>query len=216
MDTHNLLPAAAMSAVVTVLSIGRLLAGDWPLFTGIAMLFMSMTLICAAVTAWGRRAGMAGVWTDARTLRWGLLAALTLGLALWPVFILMLDPRTRDALGSAANGDALRLAFPPALGGRMALILWASGFQTLFLQAAPMSLAGRLTGNRFASLGLCLFFRLYVAHRQVSEAGLVDHMALFMAPAAVVGLIGCLLFARFGLLPAMFFSAVLDARLLLS
>jgi hypothetical protein len=113
---NNLLPAAALSAIVSAMSIGRVLAGGRPFFSGVAMVFMSMTLVCAAVTAWGRRAGMAGAWTDAGTLRRGLLAALTLGLALWPAFLVALDPRTRDALGGAANGDALRLAFPPTRG----------------------------------------------------------------------------------------------------
>ena len=216
LDTGNLVLAAAMSAIVTLLSIGRLLQSELPLFTGIVMLFVSMTLVCAAVTAWGRQAGMAGVWTDGRTLRMGLLAALALGLALWPVFLLGFDPRIRGVLGGATDSDLLRLAFPPTTGTRVALILWAASFQTLFLLAAPMSLAARLTGNRYAALGLCLLFRFYVSHRQVVENGLADHMALLLAPSAAIGLIGCLLFARFGLAPAVFFVTVLDVRLLLS
>jgi hypothetical protein len=216
LKTDNLLQAAAISAVVTPLSIGRLRESDLPLFFGAVMFFLCMTMVCAAVTAWARRAGMAGVWTDRATLRHGLFAALVLGLVLWPVFLLGLDPTTRDILGGAVNGDMLRLAFPPTARGKVSLILWAAGFQTLFVQAAPMSLAGRLTGNRFAALGLCLLFRLYLSHLQIDGAGLADHRLLLMVPAAAANLLGCLLFARFGLLPAMFFAAVLDARLFLS
>lgn len=166
LSTGNLLLAAAMSAIVTLLSIGRLLQSDLPLFSGVVMLFVSMTLVCAAVIAWGRRAGMAGVWTDGRTLRRGLLMALALGLVLWPLFLLGFDPHSRFVLGGATNTDLLRLAFPPTTETQVALILWAVGFQTVFLQAAPMSLAARLTGDRSAALGLCLLFRLYVSHRQ--------------------------------------------------
>ncbi len=213
--TSNFVVAAIMSAIVTLLSVGRLLQSEMPLFTGVVMLFICMTLVCAAVTAWGARAGMAGAWTDGRTLRQGLLAAMTLSLALWPIYLLGLDPRLRAILADAESHEMLRLAFPSTTGTCVALILWATGFQTLFLQAAPMSLAARLTGHRFAALGLCLLFRLYLAHRQVVEAGLADHMTFLMALPAAIGLIGCLLFARFGLLPAMCFVAVLNARLLL-
>ena len=41
-------------------------------------------------------------------------------------------------------------------------------------------------------------------------------MMLFLVPSAAVGLLGCLLFARFGLAPAMFFGALVNMRLLLS
>ena len=77
-----------------------------------------------------------------------------------------------------------------------------------------MSVAARLTSDRFAALGLCMLFRFYVSHRQVVENGLADHMTLLTAPPLAVGLIGCLVFARFGLAPAMFLVAVLDVRLL--
>lgn len=214
LTADNLLQGAGLSALVTLLAIGRLQQSDMPLLTGVVMLFVSMTLVCATVTAWGRQAGMAGVWTSGRTLRRGLLAALALGLALWPVFLLWLDPRIRAVLASAQDGDLLRLAFPPTTGTRLALILWALGFQTLFLLAAPMSVAARLTDNGYAALGLCALFRIYVAHRQVVENGLTGHMTLLTAPPVVIGLIGCLLFSRFGLAPAMFFAAVLDLRLL--
>jgi hypothetical protein len=216
LNTDNFLQAAALSAVVTSLSVGRLRESDLPLLLGVVTVFVCMTLVCAAVTAWGRRAGMAGVWTDGRTLRRGLIAALVLGLVLWPIFLLGLDPLTRDILGGAANGDMLRLAFPPTTRGILALILWAAGFQTLFLQAAPMSVAVRLTDSRFAALALCLFLRLHISYQQIDGAGLADHMFLLMVPAAAAGLLGCLLFASFGLLPSMFFAALLDVRLLLS
>ncbi|MCX6995710.1 MAG: hypothetical protein NTV49_01160 [Kiritimatiellaeota bacterium] len=81
--------------------------------------------------------------------------------------------------------------------------------------AAPMSFFARLTNRRSVALGLCLALRAYVLHRQMAAAGLSAALPLFLVPALAITLAGGLLFARYGLAPAMLFAAAMELRLLL-
>ena len=174
-----------------------------------------MMFIAGAVTAWGRRAGMAGIVTDRRTLWSGLALAVLLALLALPVYLLELDALLRDALRRATGSTLMNLSYPATIRGCLALMLWSAGFQTMFLVAAPMSLFARLTNRSSAALGLCLALRAYVQHRQMAEAGIIAALPLFLIPALATTLAGGFLFARYGLAPAMLFAAALDLRLLL-
>ena len=211
----NLLRAALLSVAVTVLSVPRFVATGFPLVVGTAAMLISMTLVAAAVTAWGRCAGMAGVLPDGRTVRQGVVAAVLLGLLCWPVCRYALDPALQDALLDASARNVVQRLYPRDIGGRVALVLWTAGFQVLFLQAAPMSLAARLTGSRAMALVCCVVLRVYVTRRYVSEESLQGLLGLMLAPGLLGTLGGCLLFAYYGLVPAAVFAAVVTLRLLL-
>jgi len=108
----------------------------------------------------------------------------------------------------------LTLTYPATVGGCLALILWSAGFQTIFLQAAPMSFFARLTRNRSVAFGLCLALRVFIAYRQVVFAGLTDGIGLFVVSAVGAAAAGCILFVRYGLAPAVFLAAILDLHVL--
>lgn len=213
LSESNLRKAAAVAAVVTLMSVPRLVQGGKPLGLYIPATFVSMTLVAGAVTAWGRRAGMKGILTDLSTLRRGCAIALFFALAALPVQVLWLAPLLRNTLASGTNAATAILSYPPTAGGCAALLLWSAGFQVIFLQAAPMAFFTRLTGYPSVACALCVALRTYVAYRQVLLSGLTDGVGLLVLSAAGTVAVGCLLFARFGLVPAMVFAAGLDVHL---
>ena len=215
LSISNLGKAAGLAALMTLMSVGRLVQGQKSLAFYIPVTFCAMMFIAGAVAAWGRRAGMAGIVTDRRTLCSGVALALLLALLALPVYVWGLDAILRNALRSATSRTLLNLSYPATVGGCLALMLWSAGFQTMFFVAAPMSLFARLTNRQSVALGLTLAVRFYVMHRQMTEAGVSAAVPLFYGLALATTLAGGLLFARYGLAPAMLFAAALDLRLLL-
>jgi len=210
----NLGRAAGLAALATVMSVGRLVEGQRPLGLFIPLTFCAMMFVGGAVTAWGRRAGMAGLAADRRTLGTGVILAVLLALLALPVVRYGLDPVLRSALRDAAGPTASQLSFPGTLHGCLASLLWTAGFQTLFFVAAPMALFARLTNRQSVALALTLAFRAYVMHRQLVEAGVTAAVPLFYLQALAGTLAGAFLFARYGLAPAMVLAAGLDLHLL--
>ena len=210
----NLVKAAGLAVMVTLMSVPRLVQTGRPLGLFVVMTFLVMTLVCGAVTAWSRCAGLAGAVTARRTLMRGAAAAAAVGLGSLPIQVFWLDPLLRHALAGGANHSMAALSYPATVGGCLALILWSAGFQTIFFQAAPMSFFARLTGSRLVALGLCLALRVYVAYRQVVYSGMTDCLGLFVVSAAGTAAVGCVLFARYGLAPAMLLAAALDLHVL--
>lgn len=208
----NLHKALLLASVITAMSVGRLVHAGVNLALYIPATFLAMTFVSGAVTAWGRRAGMAGLATDAKTLTPGVGAAVLLALAALPVHYFGSDPILREALASADNPAAVEMSYPSTTSGRFALMLWSAGFQAMFFVAAPMSFFGRLTGRAWVAAGFCIAVRTYVVHLQVGHAGLAEQVPLFLASAVVTTLVACVLFARYGLIPAMIFAAGLDLR----
>jgi len=102
------------------------------------------------------------------------------------------------------------LSYPSTASARISLVLWSAGFQVMVLQAAPMSIFGRLSGRRSAAVGLCLALRAYVASRQIAEAGITDCIPLFVVSALASTAAGCVVFARFGLAPTMLLAGGMD------
>ena len=210
LSESNLVKAAGLAVVLTVMSLGRLIEARQPLGLYIPATFVAMTLIAGAVTAWGQRAGMPGIVTDRRTFLRGAAVAAGLSLLALPLYLFVLDPLLKTALLTSRHRTIVELSYPSTWEGRLSLVLWSAGFQALFLQAAPMSLFARLTGRRSAAVGLCLALRAYVSYRQVASAGVADGVPLLFVSALVTTAAGCVVFARFGLAPAMLFAAGLD------
>lgn len=209
----NLVKAAILAAVVILLSVPRLVQCGEPLILYLPATFAAMLLVGGAVTAWGRSAGMPGIATDRRTLGAGAAAAAALTIVALPAQVFWLDPLLRRAMGAALAPSTAALSYPATIGGCLALLLWSAGFQTIFLQAAPMSFFIRLTGRPLVALSLCLALRVYVTHRQVLLSGMTDAIAALVALSAAATLAGCILFYRFGLAPAMLLAAGLNLHL---
>jgi hypothetical protein len=215
----NLGRAALLSAVVTLLSVGRMVHGSLLLRVTLPQAFVAcffaMTLVCAAVTAWGKKAGMPGIVTDRRTFLRGTGLALLLALAALPLFRYVLDPMFCGILEASGNDAALELNYPSTLAGQLALLCWMAGFQTLFVCAAPMSLLARLTGRRDFAIALSMVLGVFLVNLKVAARGLQEHFLLF----AITSLFGCglacFLFSRFGLVPTMILTAGMNLRLFL-
>ena len=210
LSESNLRTSLPLSAVLTLMTIGRLVQGDRPLILYVPMTFLVMMFLAGAVAAWGQRAGMAGLVTERRTLAMGVAVAAGLSLLALPIHLFWLDPTLRTALQGAVQPPVAALTYPPTIGGCVALLLWSAGFQTLFLQAAPMSLAVRLTGSRLAAIGLCLALGIFVTHLHAAKAGMTANAGLMVVSTSVATAAGCMVFARFGLVPAMLLAAGLD------
>ena len=61
LSESNLFKSAGLSAILTVMSVGRLVQAGRPLGMYIPMTFVAMMLASGPVTAWGRHAGMPGI-----------------------------------------------------------------------------------------------------------------------------------------------------------
>ena len=211
----NLPRAAALAAILTLMSVGRLVEGGKPLALFIPTTFAAMVFVSAAVTAWGRRAGMAGIATARRTFLRGATVAVALSLIALPIYAFWLDPVLRRGVLGATRSGMPELTYPSSLSGCISLLLWSAGFQVMFLQAAPMALFARLTGRASVSVVLCMAFRTYVTYRQVADAGMTEGLLPLAIAAVLTTGFGYIVFARFGLAPSMLLAAGLDLHVFL-
>lgn len=212
LSESNFFKSAGLSVILTVMSIGRLVHTGNPLGMYIPMTFAAMMLVSGPVIGWGRHAGMPGIYSDRLTLLKGAAIAVALSLIALPVHLYWLDSFLQPALLSAEHGALEELSYPSTDSARISLVLWSAGFQVMFMQAAPMSIMGRLTGRRSAAVGLCLALCAYVVYRQITEAGIRDCIPLFMVSALVSTTAGCVVFARFGLVPTMLLAGGMDVH----
>lgn len=216
LSESNLVKAAGLAAIVTLMSVPRLIQSGRPLGLYVPVTFMAMALVGGTITAWGRCGGMAGIAAERRMFPRGVAVAAVLAALALPVQVFWLDPLLRHALAAALDPSARALSYPATAGGCVAVMLWSAGFETVFLQAAPMSFFSRLTGRTRVALALCLALRVYVAYRQVVFSGMTDGTAALILSAAATTAAGCMLFARFGLAPGMLLAAGLDLHLFFS
>jgi len=213
LSTSNLYKAAGLAALITVMATGRIAAGGKNLSLYVPMAFLTMMFIAGAVTAWGRLAGMPGIVTDRAHFLQGALLATAASILALPVHLWWLDPLIRNTLLTTGNHTMLDMAYPSTIGGRLALVLWSAGFQTIFLVAAPMALFARLTDRRTLAVGLCLILRVYVTHQQIDAGGITDSVPLIYLVSLSATTITCILFGWFGMAPAMLFAAGLDLHI---
>ncbi len=213
LTTSNLYKSAALAGLGTLMSAGRIVHGGMPPVLCISSMFLMLMFIAGAVNAWGRCAGMPGIATGRPTFLRGLLVVCILVFLILPIRIFWLDPVLKPAMltaDAAGRPGLAALAYPDAFSGRMALLLWSAGFQTLFMVAAPMALAARITGCWPVAIVVCIILRACICRLQAAEYGLAEHALLFAAAAVPASAIACWLFARFGLAPAMIFGAGID------
>jgi hypothetical protein len=211
----NLLKSAWLAVIITLMSVLRIMEGRMSLWFYVPAALLSMTLVCAAITAWSARGGMRGYLPEPAALWRGVGIALALAAALAPIYSFFVDPVLRAALAGVLKARAFDLRYPATLRGLLALVLWAAGFQTAFLCAAPMSLLSRLTGSWRAALVVTVALRIMLLHKQIAVCGVSGSVPLFYASAIATALLSCLLFARYGLPAAAAFVAALDLRPLL-
>lgn len=76
-----------------------------------------------------------------------------------------------------------------------------------------MSVATRLTRRRSIAVGICVAFRAYVVYRQIIHGGITDSVTLFAVLALAGATVQCLMFAAFGLIPAMVLAGGMDLHL---
>jgi hypothetical protein len=165
-----------------------------------------MTLVAGAVTAWGTKGGMPGPFVGLRETARGLGVALLVALAMVPVQRWVTQPAMLHALRNAADPQWTRLQIPASLHEWFYLALWSAGFQTLFCAAAPTCLAARLTGRVWPAFVLTAVLGWHVASRQLSAYHVQSGSEALLAASAARGVLGALIYARFGLIPAALLS----------
>jgi hypothetical protein len=213
LSEDNLVKSAGLSAVLTLMSVGRLVQSGKSLVFYVPITFLVLIFVSGAVTAWGRCAGMPGIITERQTFRRGIGVAVVLSLIFNVIFIFWLNTIMREALLNAENSVAAELLLPATMGGRLALLLWAASFQVMFLQAAPMSLFARLSGARNVAIGLCLAFRAFIAYLQIDVIGINEHIPLVVISMLLISLTECMVFAKYGLAPTIFLAAGINLHI---
>jgi hypothetical protein len=214
LSVSTLWKALILGGIVTAMAIPRFLEGAVDIHFYIPASVAAMTLTSGAVVAWGRKGGMCGIWPGTRQGSAGLGLALLLALLATSVYLLGFDPVCRKALEATGNAQMLRLRYPPTLRGRVALVLWSAGFETVFFRASAMSFLARLTGRTSVAVAGSVTLHVMVAAAQLSRAGIYEPLpyTLFLVGTAAAGAIGCLLFARAGLPAAMLFAGALNVH----
>jgi hypothetical protein len=208
---QNLAKAAGLGAMVAMMAMPRLIYAERGALQ-IVPLFLLMTLVAGAATAWGKQGGLAGLFPPRETVFKGLAVAILAAGVMIPLYRGVVDGRLKEVLLAAGNAEQLRLSFPEEATGAWDLILWSAGFETLFFQAATMALLGRLFKRSWVAVAGAVALRVWVSHLQMSKAGIASTDPVLMGAVVAGSVAACLLYARSGFLPASLFSALLSAR----
>ncbi len=212
LSLSNLGKALLLSALCTAVSAPRIVQGGFSLWFYVPAAFLSLTLISGAATAWSTSAGMAGLWPAHRKQLVGSAIAITAALLVWPI-ALKLDPVVLAAFEAGDNPRTALLQYPDSAAGVVALILWGASFELLFFVAASAAFFARLFNLKWAAVVGPAFARIIVAYYQLTTGNITDAVPLILCGAGATTAVACLLFIRFGLVPAILFVATLDARL---
>lgn len=208
----NLATAAVIGLIVSIMAIPRMLNGELPLSIYFPAAFLAMTLFSGAVTAWGGCAGMNGLMTDRTKLVPGLLIVLLFSLLVIPIQVNVLTPLIHARFASAAGKSFMALRYPPTLDGKIALLLWSAGFESIFFYAAPMSYFSRLSGNRWIALILTAIFRIFVVFKGLNNEGL-GLSATMITTTVAASATGCMIYGFSGLVPVMAFAACITLHI---
>jgi hypothetical protein len=189
------------------MTIPRLLAWGVPLAFYIPATFLSMTLVSGAATAWSTSAGMCGLFPAPRRQLAGMAIAAALAILVLPIFMLYIDPVIVPAIAAKGGQEMLMKRYPVTLSGQIALLLWSAGFETMFLQAAAMSLLSRITGRQWMAVTAAVTLRILLYSHQLDELHILSENPHLLFIAGLMTTASCILFARFGLPAAMVLSA---------
>jgi len=206
----NLARAMVLASIVTLMAVPRILHAGLDTWIYVPAALFAMTIVAGAGSAWGDRAGMYGLFPEKRRMLAGIGAAVLAGCAIIPLQLMWIDPVLIDAVRTASDKDSLRLSFPSSTPGRVALLLWVAGFETMFFQAGSMSFFARLSGNQWLSIAATVVFRVYATNEHLLHCGIEDTYYILLASSALGTVIACALFARAGLPAAMAFTSVLS------
>lgn len=213
LSVSNLCKALCVGAVTALMSVPRIIQTGVDLWIYLPVAWGAMTLCAAAATAWSARGGMCGLFPHRRRMLAGAGIAVILTCAITPIYSFLLDPIFRQTIASAGGEKMLMLRYPVTLSGCFAVTLWSAGFETIFFRAAAISFFVRLTDRQWIAVAAAVALRMFVFSKQLSEAGIVDAMPLFVICTLITSIISCALFVRTGLPGAMVFSAGLNIHL---
>lgn len=195
----NLIRAALMASVMTALSVPRILYWGVPLAPYALAAFFAMVLLSGAATAWGRDGGMVGLFPERRRLFCGMAIAVALVIVILPLQLQWITPILREGLDAAGKTEAIRLRFPHSFWGKLGLMLWSVGFEMMFLQASLISFLARLLRHQWRALAVAFALLALISHAIISPLELGSITPPLIWAGAFSNLIGCWLFARFGL-----------------
>ena len=205
LSINNFKKAGLLGLVMCLLSAPRILTSDIYSLRHVIYAFAALTLLSATVTAWGKSAGMKGLFPSAQEALQGLKLAALIVILFFPIKVLWFNPALYAAVESTGNAGALILLFPETLFAGIALTLWVMSFETLFFQAAAISFFGRLSRHFLAALILSTLFRGYVSWLKLGNIGVETAQFLILSHALIINVISCILFARYGLPASMLF-----------
>ena len=202
---ENFRQAILFGAVMTLFSSPRIFASAVLPVYYVIPAFALLTLVAAAVTAWGQCEGMKGAFPQGKTMLYGLVPAFILLILLSPLKLFWLNPLFYSALQETGNVGALRLGFPESVTTGIALTLWTMSFETFFFQAAAMSFFAKLTKHIAAALVLSAMLRFFVTWLRIEGIGIESGQVEILSNAVLMNLLSCLLFMRYGLPAPMLF-----------
>ena len=208
---QNLRRSALLSAVVTVMTVPRLVQAGLPMDIYVPATILSMLLVCGAPAAWSHKGGLRGLFPAGRVWR-GVGIAFLLSLLALPYFYYA-APVMRELLRSTGNVKLFELNYPESTADRLALVLWSGGFQTMFFCAAPMALFCRLLRRVWPAVILTVLMRVLVMGYRFSFVGVTHDILPALCASAVAAAVYSVLYAKAGLPATMVFAGGLNAHL---
>ncbi len=199
LSISNFKKAALLGAVMTLFSAPRILSSGAMPFQFVISAFAGLTLVAAMATAWDRSCGMSGLFPPLNIVLRGLLLASILLIILFPIKVFWFNPLLHASVEQTGNKAALRLLFPDTFISGIALMFWVMSFEVLFFKAAAMSFFARLTNSLSAALILSAMLRVFVTWLKIGEIGVGTDLVLILSHAALINLLSCFMFARYGL-----------------
>lgn len=210
---ENLKRALLFGALLTLLSIPRLVEVDLALPPPGLILFTFgvMTFASGAAMAWQHHGGMAGLFPGKRRTALGTGWAVIAGLVLLSAFF-FIDPLLPRELAANAAYQRWGIVYPENEAEVISRILWSAGFQTMFFTAAAMAVFCRVTRNVWVSLLIVLCGRMLITAYRLTALELQAIIPPFLLITALFAIVSCLLFARYGLIPAAACAATIESR----
>jgi len=207
----NLKQAALLGGVVGVMALPSIVEAGraTPAFCGATL--SGMVLVAGFATAWQRHGGMAGLFPGRQALRWGVPLAVLFAVLLWPIYY-VIEPPLEAALRATPLHGRVELFFPSTLATRVAYLLWTCGFELLFFHAAAQAFFARLTHSREAAIGAAVVFRALVGYLQLGSVLPGDLFQFVLALQMLRAVMTALVFAHFGLPPAVLLTLLVDGR----
>lgn len=208
----NLVKALLLGGIAAAMAMPRIVqAGMNPVLGGVTA-FVAMTMIGGMVSAWNKKAGMAGLFPAWQKCLGGVAVALVAGCCVSVLSLYVIDPVVKHVFSVTGNGKSLELMFPDSTKECVGLLLWSAGFEILFFEAGAMSFFARLTNNSSVSVLGAAGLKMFVVFNRLSGLGITDEIPFFVISSGAISAMACILFAKSGLPATVVFSIVLSLR----